>query len=85
MKILQAAWRKIRERFSTSILFKVGILAMPAGIALAGIAIIAGLNPRLMSNPQYWGWLMLAISYISVVVGATLWGWFSDPFADPQE
>lgn len=85
MQMLQAAWRKFRERFRTSILFKAGILTMPAGIALAVIAILVGLDQRILSNPQYWGWLMLAVAYISVVVGTTLWGWFSDPFSDPAD
>lgn len=66
-------------------MFKAGILTMPAGITLLGLVLGTAFDQRLTSNPQYWGWLMLAVAYISAVVGTTLWGWFSDPFADPAD
>ena len=75
---MKATWIKIRERFGASFLFKVGILTMPAAIALGGIAVGAGLDQRMQSNPQYWAWLVFAVAYIGVAVGTTVWGWFSD-------
>lgn len=82
MKILQAAWRKIRERFYSSYLVIMGVPTLICGLILGVLTFGAGFDLGLMGNVQYQGLLVLVSVFIVVGAVATALGWFFAPEAD---
>ena len=85
MKALKAVWNKIRERFYSSMLVRMGVPTLAGGLILAVPAFGAGFSLGLMTNPAYWQGLIYVITFIAIGLGATLWGWFFDPVEERPE
>lgn len=79
MKMLQAAWRKIRERFYSSYLVVIGVPTLICGLVLGVLTFGAGIDLGMMGYTPYQGLLVFVSAFIAVGAGATLWGWFFDP------
>ena len=82
MKMLQAAWRKIRERFYSSYLVMIGVPTLICGLVLGVFTIGAGIDLGLMGNMEYQAFLVFVSAFIVVGATSTLLGWFFAPVAE---
>lgn len=79
MKMLKAAWNKIRERFYSSYLVMMGVPTLICGLIIGVLAFGAGFDLGLMGNMQYQAGLVFVVAFIVVGAVATVLGWFFAP------
>lgn len=82
MPKLKAAGDKIAERCYSSLLVRLGIPTLLAGLTVLGPVLVMGYSLGLLTNPGVWRGWGLAMELVRLGAVSLVWGWFFDPILE---